>query len=249
MADKKTSGAASGKAIESLTDAVRIATEASLAPPMRPTAARRDAAVRLAVPRPVASGGAPAFDSSPAPLPAPEMAGAFVPHTPISEASMPEQLTAAAPAVAQASAPSDPTTTPTIDPTPINQTPINPTPMKMEKMMTSAEEMMSFQQGNLEALMKSGQIWAAGLQDLGRSWAATAQAHMDETMGTVKAIAGVKSLREAVELQSTLARTSVEKVVTESGKLTDASMKLAEQTIAPITARLTLAAERFGRTA
>ncbi len=118
----------------------------------------------------------------------------------------------------------------------------------METIMTTAEDFMSFQQGNFEALVKSSQIWASGLQDLGRHFAATAQAQMDETMGTVKAIVGVKSLREAVELQSTLARSSMEKAVTEGGKITDATMKLAEQTMAPITARLTLAAEKFGRT-
>jgi len=33
----------------------------------------------------------------------------------------------------------------------------------------------------------------------------------------------------------------------ETGKITDASLKLAEQTMAPITARVTLAMEKFGR--
>ena len=115
--------------------------------------------------------------------------------------------------------------------------------------MTTAEELMSFQQGNFEALIKSGQIWAAGIQDLGRHWAATAQAQIDETVGAVKALTSVKSLREAVELQTSLARNSVEKAVAESGKLTETSLKLAEQTMAPIAARLTVAAERFGRSA
>jgi hypothetical protein len=38
-------------------------------------------------------------------------------------------------------------------------------------------------------------------------------------------------------------------VIAETGKLTDASMKLAEQALAPITARVTLATEKFSRTA
>ena len=117
----------------------------------------------------------------------------------------------------------------------------------MDKAMKTAEEFVTFGQGNLEAIVKSGQIWAAGVQDLGKQFAASAQAQVDQTMATWKAIAAAKSLKEAVELQSSLARTSVEKVVAETGKLTDASIKLAEQTFAPITARMTLAAERFGR--
>lgn len=117
----------------------------------------------------------------------------------------------------------------------------------MDNAMKTAEELVSFGQGNLEALVKSGQIWAAGVQDLGKQVAASAQAQMDHTMATLKALATAKSLREAMELQTSLARASVEKAVAETGKLTDASLKLAEQTLAPLTARVSLAAERFGR--
>jgi phasin family protein len=68
-------------------------------------------------------------------------------------------------------------------------------------------------------------------------------------MSTWKALAGVKSLKEAIDLQSNLARASMESAVAHSGKFTDASLKLAEQTLAPITARVTLAVEKFGRAA
>ncbi len=57
----------------------------------------------------------------------------------------------------------------------------------------------------------------------------------------------MKSLKEAMDLQASLARTSLEAAVSEGGKLTDASMKLAEQTMAPLTARVTLAVEKFAR--
>ncbi len=119
--------------------------------------------------------------------------------------------------------------------------------VNMEKMMKTAEEMVSFGQGNLEAFAKSSQIWAAGVQDLSKAVAATAQAQMEHTVATMKALAGVKSLKEAIDLQSNLARMSVEKAMAETGKITDASLKLAEQTMAPITARVTLAMEKFGR--
>lgn len=119
----------------------------------------------------------------------------------------------------------------------------------MEKTVKTAEEFVSFSQGNVEALMKAGQIWAAGVQDLNKSFAATAQAQMEAAMGSFKALAGVKSVKEAMELQTSLARTSMEAAMAETGKITDASMKLAEQTIAPIAARMTLAVEKFGRVA
>jgi phasin family protein len=119
----------------------------------------------------------------------------------------------------------------------------------MEKAMKTAEELVAFGQGNFEALVKSGQIWAAGVQDISKQIAANAQASFDETVSTFKALSSVKSLKDAFDLQSTLARTTVEKTLAESGRLTDASVKLAEQTMAPLTARVSLAMEKFAKTA
>ena len=119
----------------------------------------------------------------------------------------------------------------------------------MEKAMKTAEELMAFSQGNLEAMVKSGQIWAAGVQDIGKQIAANAQASFEETMSTFKALTSVKSVKDAFDLQATLARTTVEKTLSESGKLTDASMKLTEQAMAPITARFSLAMEKFAKAA
>ena len=52
-----------------------------------------------------------------------------------------------------------------------------------------------------------------------------------------------------MDLQASLARSTMEKTLAESGKLTDASFKLTEQAIAPITARVTLAVEKFAKSA
>ena len=119
----------------------------------------------------------------------------------------------------------------------------------MEKAMKTAEEFLAFGQGNVEAFMKSGQIWAAGVQDISKQVAASAQASLDETMSTLKAMASVKSLKDAMDLQASLARAALEKTFAESGKLTDASFKLTEQAMAPITARVTLAVEKFAKAA
>jgi phasin family protein len=117
----------------------------------------------------------------------------------------------------------------------------------MDKAMKTAEELMSFGQGNLEAVVKSGQIWAAGVQDLSRQFAASAQASLDETMSSFRALAGVRSLKEAFEIQASLTRSAVEKAVTESSRLADASFKLAEQAMAPLTARVSVAVETFAK--
>ncbi len=115
------------------------------------------------------------------------------------------------------------------------------------KTMKTAEEVVAFSQGNMEALMKSGQIWSTGLQDISKQMASSMQASYEEAMSAFKALTSVKSLKEAVDLQVGLARSVVEKGVTESSKYTDASFKLAEQAIAPISSRMTLAVEKFSK--
>ncbi len=111
--------------------------------------------------------------------------------------------------------------------------------------MKTAEQVASFSQGNVEALMKSSQIWATGWQDISKHMAATAKANLDETMSVFKALTSVKSVKEAFDLQSSFARTSMEKAMAESGKLTEHSLKLAEQAFAPISARVNAAVETF----
>ncbi len=119
----------------------------------------------------------------------------------------------------------------------------------MDKAMRTAQDFVSFSQGNFEAMVKSGQIWAAGVQDIGKQVAASAQAQMDGNMSAFKALSSVKSIKEAFDLQTSLARSTVEKAVSETGRLTDASLKLAEEAIAPLTARVSLAVESFSKSA
>jgi phasin family protein len=87
------------------------------------------------------------------------------------------------------------------------------------------------------------------VQDIGKLMASTAQASFEDTMSTFKAMSSVKSLKDAFDLQAGLARSTLEKTVSESGKLTDASMKLTEQAMAPLTARFSLAMEKFAKAA
>ncbi|MBS0638742.1 MAG: phasin family protein [Acetobacteraceae bacterium] len=119
----------------------------------------------------------------------------------------------------------------------------------MQKAMKTAEEMVAFGQGNLEAMMKSSQIWMTGVQDISKQMAASAQAAFDETFSTFKSLTGVKSVKDAFDIQSSFARSTIEKTVAESGKLTETSFKLTEQALAPLTARVTLAVEKFAKAA
>jgi phasin family protein len=132
----------------------------------------------------------------------------------------------------------------------IAATTTKPNPMPgMKTMIKSTEDFFAFGQANVEAFVKSGQIWAAGVQELTKIFATTTKASFDETVATFKAISSAKSVTEAIDLQSTFATSVVEKALAESNKLINTSIKLTEQTLAPITARMTVAAETFGKAA
>lgn len=117
----------------------------------------------------------------------------------------------------------------------------------VEKAVKTSEEMLSFGQGNLEAYIKATQIYVAGVQDLSKHIAASSKSSLEESVAFSKSLMGVKSVKEAVDLQTGFAKSSIEKAVAESNKLTDATVKLAEQAIAPLTARISLAVETFGK--
>ena len=113
--------------------------------------------------------------------------------------------------------------------------------------MKSAEEMATFSQGNLEAVMRSSQIFVSGLQEMAQQAAASAQQRMEEAMNAFRAMSQVRSIKEAVELHSSFTRSSMETAVSQGGQVADATYKLAEQTMAPLTQRFSLAAETLTR--
>jgi phasin family protein len=117
----------------------------------------------------------------------------------------------------------------------------------MDKTFKTAEDFIAFGQGNVEAFVRASQIWATGVQDLSKQIAASTQAQVEESFDTVKALSAVKSLKEAVDLHSSLSKTAVEKTLAESTRFADAAAKLAEQAFAPITERMAIATEAFAR--
>jgi hypothetical protein len=111
----------------------------------------------------------------------------------------------------------------------------------------AAEQAAEFGRGNIEALTKATQTLTTGMQDLGRQYFAMSQAITDHAMESAKALSGVKSLKEATDIQAAFAKASLERTMAETAKLQEAAYRLAEQASAPLTARVTLAAEKFGK--
>ncbi|TPG59104.1 phasin family protein [Roseomonas nepalensis] len=113
-----------------------------------------------------------------------------------------------------------------------------------EGSMKAAQDFAEFSRGNVETLTQVTQTWMTGTQEITRQAFALMQGLADHALEGARALSGVKSLKEAAEIQATYARGGMEKVMSETAKLQEASFRLVEQVATPVTQRVSQAVER-----
>ena len=118
-----------------------------------------------------------------------------------------------------------------------------------DKLQAYAGEMTEMTKGNVEALVESGKILGAGMQDIARSEVEAAKGAFETATADLKAMAGVKSPTELFKLQGEIARRNFDAAVARASKNAEVSMKLANDAFAPISSRMSLAAERLSNAA
>jgi phasin family protein len=109
----------------------------------------------------------------------------------------------------------------------------------------SAEEMQKLSKENFDACVQAATVMAKGFESLGRAWMSYTQEAMEQSATTAKAMLGVRTLREAVDLQTDFAKTSFDKFVSETTKLSEQGVKVANEASAPLTARFNVSVERM----
>jgi phasin family protein len=114
---------------------------------------------------------------------------------------------------------------------------------------TSVEDAVALAKDNVEAVVKAGTILSKGLQDIGRDVLGLAQASIEESVSASKAVFGVKTLRELFDLQSNLVKANLDKLMSESTRLSDQSVKLVEEAFAPIQDRVNATVDRLVKAA
>ena len=111
------------------------------------------------------------------------------------------------------------------------------------------KDAVEFQKGNFEALVESGKILASGMQDMGRTYVEEAKSAADTVQGDVKKMAAIKSPTELFQLQGEIARRNFDAMVSTTSKNTEAMLKLANEAFAPLSSRMSLAAEKVRKAA
>jgi len=109
----------------------------------------------------------------------------------------------------------------------------------------SFEEVSKLQKDNWDAMVASSQIWAKGAEVIGKAWMGFAHESMENAASAAKALVGVKTLREAVDLQTDLAKGNFDKFVAESTKISETVVKVANDAMEPIAARMNVNVEKI----
>ena len=98
-------------------------------------------------------------------------------------------------------------------------------------------EVTEFTKGNVDAVVASGKILGAGLQGLGKTYAAEGKAAVETITADVKAIAAVKSPVEFVQAQSAILKKNFDHAIDFNAKTGETMLKLFGEAFAPLSVR------------
>jgi phasin family protein len=118
-----------------------------------------------------------------------------------------------------------------------------------EKGAELTADVTAFHKGNFDALVESGKVLAAGVQELSRSAVEDAKSAADTMTSDIKAMAAVKSPTELFQLQGEIARRNLDAIVAKTSKNAEVMMKLANDIFAPLSNRASVAVERVTKAA
>ncbi|NIA72346.1 phasin family protein [Pelagibius litoralis] len=107
------------------------------------------------------------------------------------------------------------------------------------------DEVTSLSQGHMDACVQSSTVVAKGVEALGQEMVLFTQGTMKAGMLMVQALAGAKTLREMIDVQTEYSRSSFDSMLAESAKLTELSVALASEAIEPLQAQMTQTAEKM----
>lgn len=120
---------------------------------------------------------------------------------------------------------------------------------QVEKASTAAlqgyDEMASVNKDTMDAYAKAGNVVAKGMEDLGKTLFAFAQSQAEANVEAAKSLMGAKTINDVMEIQSELARSQFDAFVAESTKVSEMTMKVANEAGEPIQAQLTVVVEKM----
>lgn len=115
----------------------------------------------------------------------------------------------------------------------------------VKKSQKVAQEVADLARANVEAVVEATRLAAEGARSIGQDAVARGREGAEQAADAIRSLAEAKSPTEFVQLQSEIARSSFDRLVADSSKLTESMVKLAGKAFQPLSSRATANAERI----
>ena len=116
-----------------------------------------------------------------------------------------------------------------------------------ETQFKAADEVTAFGKSNVEAFIQAGTIFFHGFEQIARTMVSLTQAHVESNMSTAKALISAKTLTELTDLQNAYSKSTFDHVVSEATQLSELAIKITNEAIEPISARVTATIEQMSK--
>jgi phasin family protein len=114
----------------------------------------------------------------------------------------------------------------------------------VEKSLAALNEANTYSKKNLEAVVASATASAKGAEALGAQAMAFSKAIFETNVTAAKSLAGAKSVQEAVELQTTWAKSALESYIAQFGKVSEVFAASVKESMKPLNERVAAVVER-----
>ena len=108
-----------------------------------------------------------------------------------------------------------------------------------------AEQFADLTRANVEAMVEASRVAATGARTIGQDVVATGRDGVEQAADAIRSLAEAKSPTEYLQLQGNFARSSFDRLVAESSRLTETMVKLAGEAFQPLSNRASANAERL----
>ena len=116
-----------------------------------------------------------------------------------------------------------------------------------ESQFKAADEVAAFGKSNVEAFIQAGTIFFHGFEELARTVVGLTTAHVESSMTTAKALITCKTLTEVTDLQNAYTKSAFDSAVAEATHLSELAIKITNEAIEPISARVTATIEQISK--
>jgi phasin family protein len=115
----------------------------------------------------------------------------------------------------------------------------------VESSMKSLDEMTEVARGNVEALLASARVAAAGFETLAAHLSEVSRKSFEATTTTARAMTSAKTPNELFQMQSDFAKAQFDSAVSEFSKLTEMMVKMSGEVMEPVQNRVAITTDKM----